>query len=78
MTRPTLVLSLGTYLQGAPLDAVKSLVLNAGVALFYGKNDIRKGDIWVVRDEILHCVQNDKGGPGAAVALWGGCGFRGE
>ncbi len=22
----------------------------------------KKGGIWVVRDEILHCVQNDKGG----------------
>jgi predicted GH43/DUF377 family glycosyl hydrolase len=25
---------------------------------------LRKGAVWVVRDEILHCVQNDKVGLG--------------
>ncbi len=25
----------------------------------------KKGVIWVLRDEILHCVQNDKGEQGA-------------
>ena len=44
------------------LNAVKNLILYAGVALFsWDAVTERKMKLWVQRDEILHCVQNDRG-----------------
>jgi hypothetical protein len=44
---------------------VKNLVLYEGVAPFLrGNNHTKKGATWVLKDEILHCVQNDKMGVG--------------
>jgi hypothetical protein len=57
----------GTISAFVILNAVKNLVLYAGVALSQGACWFlgvfcKKGGIWVLRDEILHCVQNDKRG----------------
>ena len=44
------------------LNAVKNLVLHRDVSAFScGGVGAKKGGIWVLEDEILHCVQNDKG-----------------
>jgi hypothetical protein len=50
-----------TELDFVILNAVKNLVLHPDVSPFLGDGDGEKGGIWVLRDEILHCVQNDKG-----------------
>ncbi|MDQ3931165.1 MAG: hypothetical protein M3328_18725, partial [Chloroflexota bacterium] len=43
------------------LNAVKNLVLYPDVSPFFKLMIVlNKGLIWVLRDEILHCVQNDK------------------
>ena len=44
------------------LSVAKNLVLYAGIPLFLRGSVGKKGGIWVLGDEILHCVQNDKGG----------------
>ncbi len=47
------------------LNAVKNLILHTDVALFMHPNVTHeKGATWVLKDEILHCVQNDKVGFG--------------
>jgi hypothetical protein len=59
-----------TKLPSVILNAVKNLVLYAGVPLFLKASSAQeKGAIWVLEDEILHCVQNDRGGQGADFPL---------
>jgi hypothetical protein len=44
------------------LKAVKNLVPYQDVSPFpRGECPLKKGAIWVLKDEILHCFQNDKG-----------------
>jgi hypothetical protein len=69
MTRPLLLLFLVTYLHDDPLSVAKNLVLqHPELRLSLGSlGASEKGNI-LVRDEILHYVQNDKGGALALVS----------
>ncbi len=42
------------------LSAAKNLVLYRGVASFSWTLLLKESSIWVLRDEILRCAQNDK------------------